>query len=162
MSAAVARAAGVRAVTTRAGAVRRPPDSGSVAVEAAILVPAVVALVLIVAGVGRIQTTGGVVDAAARAGARAASLARTPEGAQQAAEDAARDVFDKQHVPCTDLQISQPPSDPVTIGTEVLQTVDVRVTCNVPLGYLVVDGTPGSKTLKGEFVSVVDRYRSAG
>ncbi|GAA2148494.1 hypothetical protein GCM10009760_40620 [Kitasatospora kazusensis] len=147
---------------SRAGAARRPPDSGSVAVEAAILVPAVVALALIVAGVGRIQTTGGVVDAAARAGARAASLARTPEGAQQAAEDAARGVFSEQHVPCTDLQITQPSSDPVTVNNGALQTVDVRVVCTVRLGWLLVDGMPGSKTLKGEFSSVIDRYRSAG
>ncbi len=150
---------GVRGAVLRAAS-RRGPDTGSVAVEAAILAPAVVALVLIVAAVGRIQTTGGVVDAAARAGARAASLARTPEGAQQAAEDAMRDVFAKQHVPCDDLQISPVASTEVTIGTEVLESVDVKVTCTISFGYLLVDGMPGSKTLTGRFSSVIDRYRS--
>lgn len=138
----------------------RVRDSGSVAVEAAILAPAVVVLVMIVVVVGRIQTTGGVVDAAARAGARAASLARTPEAARQAAEDAVREVFTRQRVPCTEEKIQSFEDVPPEDGPAGLGTVSLTVTCEVPLGQLAVDGLPGTKTLTGSFTSVIDRYRS--
>lgn len=140
---------------------RRGPDAGSFAIEAAIIAPVVVLFVLIVVVVGRIQTTGGVVDAAARAGARAASLARTQEGAQQAAEQAAREVLTQQHVPCTDESVSPVVFDPAGADAQP-ETVSITVTCTVSLGHLTVDGAPGSKTMVGEFTSVVDRYRGTG
>ncbi|MFD9129756.1 TadE/TadG family type IV pilus assembly protein [Kitasatospora sp. NPDC059571] len=138
----------------------RRPDGGSVPIEAALLVPVVLAFVLMVVAAGRVQTTGAVVDAAARAGARAASLARTDDGADQAAADAVQGVLGRRGVHCR-----QDPGSPLTRGTLTtgavqLGTVTVRVRCTVPLSDLLgVDGVPGEKTMTGEFTSVVDRYR---
>jgi Flp pilus assembly protein TadG len=138
----------------------RPPDGGSVPIEAALLLPVVLAFVLIVVAAGRVQTAGAVVDAAARAGARAASLARTDAGADQAAADAVQDVLGRRGLHC-----AQDPNQPISRGTLAtgggeLATVTVRVRCAVPLRDLLgVDGLQGDKTMTGEFTSVVDRYR---
>ncbi|MCU7821751.1 TadE/TadG family type IV pilus assembly protein [Kitasatospora sp. DSM 101779] len=149
-------------MTARA-ARRRPAagrDTGAVPVEAALLLPVVLAFVLIVVAAGRVQSTGAVVDAAARAGARAASLARTEDGARQAAADAVQDVLGRRKVRC-----AQDPVTPVSYGTlqtpgGELGTVTVRVRCSVPLRDLLgVDALQGDKTMTGEFTSVVDRYR---
>ncbi|KQV04700.1 MULTISPECIES: TadE/TadG family type IV pilus assembly protein [unclassified Kitasatospora] len=134
-------------------------DRGSAALEAAIIAPVLVAFVLIAVAAGRIQSTGGVVDAAARSGARAASLARTPEGAQQAAGDAVLEVLRGQGVQCA--QATSPPVEYGTLNTPAgpLSTVTVRVSCTVRLSDLLVDLTPGSKTLTASFTSVLDHYR---
>ncbi|MER5866343.1 TadE family protein [Kitasatospora sp. NPDC002040] len=138
---------------------RRRGDRGSAAVEAAIIAPALVAFVLIAVAAGRIQSTGGVVDAAARSGARAASLARTPEGAQQAAGDAVLEVLRGQGVQCE--QAEHPPVEYGTLDTPAgrLNTVTVRVSCTVRLSDLLIDAMPGSKTMSASFTSVLDHYR---
>ncbi|WP_035955354.1 TadE/TadG family type IV pilus assembly protein [Kitasatospora sp. NRRL B-11411] len=135
-------------------------ERGSFAVEAAVLVPVILGFALMAVAAGRLQTTGSVVDAAARAGARAASLARTPEGAQQAAADAVRTSLASRSVRCA----AEPTGDPEygTLDTDggQLATVTVRVSCTVPLSDLLgLDGVPGHKTVTGTFTSVVDRYR---
>ncbi|MFF4339282.1 TadE/TadG family type IV pilus assembly protein [Kitasatospora sp. NPDC001540] len=142
----------------RAGS--RPRDRGSFAIEAAVLVPVVLGFALMAVAAGRLQTTGAVVDAAARAGARAASLARTPDAARQDAADAVRQALAARSVKCA----AEPTGDPVygTLATTggALTTVTVRVSCTVPLSDLVgLDGLPGSKTVTGTFTSVLDRYR---
>ncbi|MDH6125335.1 TadE/TadG family type IV pilus assembly protein [Kitasatospora sp. GP82] len=146
----------------RRPSLRKSPDAGSVAVEAAIIIPVVVIFVMIAVVAGRIQTTGGVVDAAARSGARAASLARTPEGARQAADDAAQEVFRDQRVPCSDTSIAPVEYGTISTPTGQLDTVSVTVSCKVALDYLSVGGVPGSRTMTGRFTSVIDRYRGTG
>jgi Flp pilus assembly protein TadG len=138
---------------------RRRRDRGSAALEAAIVAPVLVAFVLIAVAAGRIQSTGGVVDAAARSGARAASLARTPEGAEQAAADAVREVLRGQGSRCE--QAVNPPVEYGTLDTPAgrLDTVTVRVSCTVRLSDLLVDFVPGSKTMTASFTSVLDHYR---
>ncbi|MFE1322256.1 TadE/TadG family type IV pilus assembly protein [Kitasatospora phosalacinea] len=142
------------------GANSRAADRGSFAIEAALLVPVVLSFALMAVAAGRLQTTGAVVDAAARAGARAASLARSPEAARQDAADAVGQALAARSVKCT----AEPTGDPqygslaTTGGT--LTTVTVRVSCTVPLSDLLgLDGVPGSKTVTGTFTSVLDRYR---
>lgn len=134
-------------------------DAGAVPVEAALLLPVVLAFVLIVIAAGRVQSTGAVVDSAARAGARAASLAGEAS-ARDAAENAVRDLLGRREVHCT-----HDPTTGVGFGTVPspgggLDTVTVRVSCTVPLSDLLgVNGLGGQKTMTGEFTSVVDRYR---
>jgi len=142
--------------------VKRAPDSGSVAIEAAILAPVLLTFVLIAVVAGRIQTTGGVVDAAARSGARAASLARSADGAQQAAAEAVQEVFKDRGVRCTDATGSPVEFGTLETPTGTLRTVTVKVSCTVSLDYLLVAGTPGTKTMTSTFTSVVDRYRGTG
>ncbi|WP_217712109.1 pilus assembly protein [Kitasatospora sp. NA04385] len=120
----------------------------------------ILSFALMAVAAGRLQTTGAVVDAAARAGARAASLARTPEGARQAAADAVGQALAARQVRCETEPTGDPEYGSLRTDGGTLTTVTVRVSCTVPLSDLLgLDGTPGSKTLTGTFTSVLDRYR---
>ncbi|WP_033222538.1 TadE/TadG family type IV pilus assembly protein [Kitasatospora phosalacinea] len=139
---------------------RRGADRGSFAVEAAVLVPVILSFALMAVATGRLQTTGAVVDAAARAGARAASLARTPEGAQRAAAEAVGQALAARQVRCESEPAGEPEYGTLKTDGGTLTTVTVRVSCTVPLADLIgLDAMPGSKTLTGTFTSVLDRYR---
>ncbi|MFC9328029.1 TadE/TadG family type IV pilus assembly protein [Kitasatospora sp. NPDC057015] len=128
------------------------------AIEAAILAPALVVFILLAVAAGRIQTAGGTVEAAARAGARTASISREPARADADARAAADAVLRQDGVSCQRLDIAVGRGELETPAGRLV-TVTVSVSCEVGLGDLVVPGLPGSKALKAEFVSVVDRYR---
>ncbi|MFE7524185.1 TadE/TadG family type IV pilus assembly protein [Kitasatospora sp. NPDC057542] len=138
----------------------RRRDRGGIAIEAAIVVPGVVGLVLVAIAAGRVQTTAGTVEAAARAGARTASLQRSVDGMDQPARDSALATLRQQGVSCRDGDVRvgkgelNLPGGPVT-------TVTVTVVCDVELADLLggPSGVPVTKHLVGEFTSVVDRYR---
>nr|BFD94615.1 hypothetical protein KitaXyl93_59750 [Kitasatospora sp. Xyl93] len=144
----------------RLGFRRRRRDRGGIAIEAAIVVPGVVGLVLVAIAAGRVQTTAGTVEAAARAGARTASLQRSVDGMDQPARDSALAILRQQGVSCRngDVRVGRGelnlPDGPVT-------TVTVTVVCDVELADLLggPSGVPVTKHLVGEFTSVVDRYR---
>ncbi|WP_055589916.1 TadE/TadG family type IV pilus assembly protein [Streptacidiphilus griseoplanus] len=133
-------------------------EEGSVALEAAIIAPALLLFVLLAIAAGRLQTAGGTVDAAARAAARSASLARTAEAARQAADTAAGETLEQQGVHCSSTRVEV---DTSLFGTVPGQAGEVTavVRCTVPLDDLLVGGLPGSRTMTGRFTSVVDRYR---
>ncbi|MGA5700542.1 TadE/TadG family type IV pilus assembly protein [Peterkaempfera bronchialis] len=133
-------------------------EEGSVALEAAIIVPAVLLFVLLAIAAGRLQTAGGTVDAAARAAARSASLARTAETARQAAHSAAEETLKQQGVHCDSTRVEVDTGRfSVPLGETGQVTAVVR--CTVPLNDLLLNGLPGSRTMTGRFTSVVDRYR---
>ncbi|WP_371478257.1 TadE family protein [Kitasatospora sp. NBC_00315] len=134
------------------------PDRGSVAIEAALLAPVLLTFVLLAVAAGRIQTAGGTVDAAARAGARTASISRVDrESAGRQAEDTVREVLRQDGVSCgrTFIDVTwgelDAPAGP-------LETVTVAVDCEVGLSDLL-PGLPGTRNMHGGFTSVVDRYR---
>jgi len=142
----------------RAEAVRG--EEGSVALEAAIIAPALLLFVLLAVAAGRMQTTGGTVDAAARAAARSASLARTAEAARQAGTRAAEETLDQQGVHCTGGGRSihvDTSGFAAPLGETGWITAEVR--CTVPLDDLLLSGLPGTRTMTGRFTSVLDRYR---
>ncbi|GAA4872427.1 TadE/TadG family type IV pilus assembly protein [Kitasatospora terrestris] len=139
---------------------RRASDRGSLALEAAMLLPVVLSFALMAAAAGRLQTTGSVVDAAARAAARAASLARSEDGARSAAAEAAAQVLGDRRLRCGQDPVGQPVFRDQPFAGGNLRTVTVRVSCRVALRDLLrFDGVPGEKTVTGEFTSVIDRYR---
>ncbi|MFF4649267.1 TadE/TadG family type IV pilus assembly protein [Streptomyces sp. NPDC001380] len=143
---------------TRGAAPGGRGEEGSVALEAAIIAPALILFVLLAVAAGRLQTAGGTVDAAARAAARSASLARTAEAAQQAASGAAEETLRQQGVHCTARSVDV---DTAGLGAPLGQTGEVTavVRCTVQLDDLLLSGLPGSRTMTGRFTSVVDRYR---
>lgn len=135
-------------------------DTGSVPIETAILAPVMVLFVLLVVAAGRVQMARAAVEESARAGARAASLARTDAGAQQAANDAIAGALGERGVHCT-----HDPTRPATYGAietpgGTVRTVTVTVHCTVDLGDLMDAGSlHWDRTVTGEFTSVIDRYR---
>ncbi|MFI6844039.1 pilus assembly protein [Kitasatospora sp. NBC_00085] len=129
------------------------------AIEAAIVAPGVVALILVTVAAGRVQTAAGTVEAAARSAARTASLVRSADGTDALVERTARATLQQQGVDCRSSSVSWKPGRLESHGA-VMATVEVTVVCEVGLSDLVPGpGMPGTKRLVGTFVSVVDRYR---
>ncbi|MGW2371481.1 TadE/TadG family type IV pilus assembly protein [Kitasatospora sp. NPDC001683] len=146
----------------RPGWRRRPrrPDRGGIAIEAAIVVPGVVGLVLLAIAAGRVQTAAGTVEAAARAGARTGSLQRSVAGVDQPARDSALATLRQQGVSCREQDVRVSTGELQLEGGPVV-TVKVTVVCDVELADLLggPSGVPVTKHLVGEFISVMDRYR---
>jgi Flp pilus assembly protein TadG len=134
-------------------------DAGSAAVEMAIIAPALIALMLLVVGMGRLSHGREQVEVAAAQAARAASLQRAPGRAQAAAQAAAEDTLTSRGVTCT-------PS-PVPTTTDVTDDrpggdITVTVSCTVKLSDLFLAGFPGSHTWTATVTTPVDTYEQAG
>ena len=128
-------------------------DRGSASVEAAIAVVALLGVAFFVVGALRIVGTGSDVDAAARAGARAAASRYNTVLAHEAATEVVSGALADRGVACTNLAVSV--SGDLTPGS----VVSVDVSCTVGLGDVVLAGFPGSRTMSGRGVEYVDTVR---
>jgi Flp pilus assembly protein TadG len=133
------------------------PERGSIALEVAVVAPALLLLIGLVVGAGRIALAEQAVQQAAAQAARDTSLARTPSAGVTAGRATAARVLSGQGLDCTSSSTSvsaaalgYPPGQP--------GTVTVATTCQVRLGDLVVPGFPGVKTLRAEASMVVDTF----
>ena len=133
-------------------------ERGSATLELAIIGPALIVLLAVVIAAGRIQVAGGAVEQAAAAGAREASIARTPAAAAAIAEAAATRVLTQQDLDCAALTVTTDTSGYAAPVGQVGQ-VGATVTCVVPLSDLGVPVLPGARTLTAQSTSVLDRYR---
>lgn len=134
-------------------------DRGSVAIEAAIVTPLLVAFLCMAIAAGRLVISGGEIDSAAEDAARAASIERTYAAAQAAARTAAAESLRGQGIMCASRSVSVDAGGlNVPVGQVGYVTVTVR--CTVTLSDLLLPGTPGAHTLTSHFTSVVDAYRS--
>jgi Flp pilus assembly protein TadG len=133
-------------------------ERGSATLELAIIGPALIVLLAVVIAAGRIQVAGGAVEQAAAAGAREASIARTPAAAAAIAEAAATRVLTQQDLDCAALTVTTDTSGYAVPVGQVGQ-VAATVTCVVPLSDLGVPVLPGARTLTAQSTSVLDRYR---
>lgn len=139
-----------RRALRRAGHASR--DRGSIAVEVVLLAPLLIALLLLVVGMGRIAHTRGQVEGAAADAARSASLARTPDAARKAGEQAARDHLG-DHA-CRSLGVA--------IDTAALRpggTVAARVRCVTSLAGLGMAGFPGNRAFTATVQAPIDLHR---
>ncbi|MFF4188919.1 TadE/TadG family type IV pilus assembly protein, partial [Streptomyces sp. NPDC001691] len=142
--------------------VRAGNDEGSVAVEAAIIVPVLIVLVLLFVAGARLSLAGQKTDAAAQAAARAASLARTPTAGSADAKAAAADALASSGQVCSHTRV-EAHVEGLAVPVGQVSTVTVTVACTVPIGDLVlVGGGPGVHTVQATFTSTVDAYRSRG
>lgn len=132
----------------------RKNERGSATLELTLLTPLLLSLLLLVVAGGRIVNVRGDLDAAARDGARAASLARTSE---QARIDATAAV-DASLVE-RDLSCSDPAYDIDTTNFRAGGTVAVKIDCSVSLSDLTMLPLPSGKQLSASFTEVVDTYR---
>lgn len=134
-------------------------EHGSATLELAILSPAVLALLALAIAAGRIQVAGGAVEQAAAAAARTASIARTPSTARAAATEEARTSLRQQGITCGALDVTLDTAGfAVPVGRPA--QVEVSVACTVALSDLAVPGLPGTRTLRAQVASPLDRYRS--
>ena len=134
-------------------------DVGSVTVEAAVIAPVLVLVLLLMIAAGRISLTESVIDQAATSAARAASLARTSQAAQQAATEAARAALAEQHLSCGELAVTIDTAGFARAPGQPAQVV-VEVSCVLALSDIGLPGLPGTVTQSSRFASPLDPYRS--
>lgn len=133
-------------------------DEGTSAIEAAILAPALLALLALAIVAMRIEVAGEAVESSAHDAARAASISRTASDARTAARTAARTTLGEEGLVCRSLTVSVDTSQfsrPVGQPAAVTATV----TCVVSLSDIAIPGLAGSTTLTSTFVSDLDQYR---
>ncbi|MFI6340703.1 TadE/TadG family type IV pilus assembly protein [Streptomyces sp. NPDC050535] len=133
-------------------------DEGSAAIEAAIVLPALIMFLCLAIAGGRIVTSGSKIDSAAEDAAREASIHRTVGSAQRAAHAAAAESLNDQGIRCSSTSVSVATGG-LSVPVGQVGTVTVTVTCTVPLSDLLLPGVPGARTLTSTASSVVDQYR---
>ncbi|WP_255432643.1 TadE/TadG family type IV pilus assembly protein [Amycolatopsis sp. WAC 04197] len=131
-------------------------DTGSVSVEAAVLVPAVILVGLLIIAGARVSSAEQAVDNAATAAARAASIARSPHSAQQAGVAVARDRLGREGITCQETSVSVDASQ-IAVGRAGL--VRASVTCRVALSDLALPVPGGTRLITSSFTSPADPYR---
>ncbi|MFJ9121309.1 TadE family protein [Streptomyces sp. NPDC102394] len=139
-------------------ACRLRSDGGSVAIEAAIVLPALIMFLCLALAGGRIVTSGAKIDAAAQDAAREASIHRTAAAAQAAAQAAAAESLNDQGIACASSSVHVDTGG-LSVPVGQVGTVTATVTCTVTLADLLLPGVPGARTLTATATSVVDRFR---
>ena len=129
-------------------------EDGSAAAEMAIITTPLVLILLFIVTGGRYVTARAEVDAAARDGARAASIARTPDAAVAAARETAAGSLDSDGPACRSVDVTVDTATFVPGGT-----VTVEVRCTVSLSDVSLLRLPASRTITSRFVAPVDTYR---
>ena len=135
----------------------RSRDTGSVALEAAVLTPALLMLGLLIVAGGRVAVAHARVEAAASSAARAASLTRSASNATAAAKAEAAAALASDHITCKNLIVSVNGDFTAPLGAPA--TVQVRLTCTATLADLALPGLPGAKTVTATATSPLDSWR---
>jgi Flp pilus assembly protein TadG len=146
-------------VTARVRAPQHRGEAGSVAVEIALLAPALVLVLgLLIAG-GRLWFARTSVVEAAQTSARAASLARSPGEASAVGGEAGRQSLSTAGLRCATSSVHvSTAAFGVPVGTPATVTSDVS--CSVPFGDVFLPGMPGSISLDGHGSAALDTYRA--
>ena len=131
-------------------------DDGTLAVEAAIVAPVLLVLMLLVVYAGRAASTDADVRSAAARAARAASMTGDLTAAETAATDIALANLATAGIACTTTDIR------VTADTRAGGTVTVIVGCEVANTDLAMLAVPGSRWSTATANQVVDTYRGGG
>ena len=133
-------------------------DRGSAAVEMVIIAPALIALMLLIVGMGRLSHGKQQVEVAAAQAARAASLQRVPAQAQGAAQSAAQDTLTSRGVTCSALSVP-----PIDLSTDIPGgEITVQVSCTVKLSDLFMAGFPSSHTWTASVTTPIATFEQAG
>jgi Flp pilus assembly protein TadG len=129
-------------------------DTGTMALELALLTPLLVAFMMVMVGLGRVVEAKSQVDGAARDAARAASLERSRSQAHTAAEHAAEATLSGRKwcrkVPSTSVDLS---------AWGPGGQVSVTVSCDIDLTGLSLIGFRPSRTMTGNATAPIDTLR---
>ena len=129
-------------------------DRGSSTTELVIVTPIVVVILLLVVALGRYAHGKQLVEQAAAAAARAASLASTSSRAQDRALQAASGSLNDAGVSCASMSTAVDTSSFRAGGTVI-----VTVTCTADLSGLTLAGVPGSATMSASGAAPLENYR---
>jgi Flp pilus assembly protein TadG len=124
------------------------------ALELAILAPVVIAMLLAVVALGRVTHGRTLVDQAAAAAARAASLSDSPAQARLDAVQAATETLTGAGLSCEAASV-----DVDTSGFRPGGQVTATVACTADLSALVLAGVPGTLSLRAVATSPIEALR---
>lgn len=127
------------------------------ALELAILAPALIVMMMLVVGFGRVAHGGHQAEQAASAAARAASLAISPDQAVHNGRAAAADTLIQAGISCRNLNVSVD-----VTGFHPSGSVEVTVRCVADLSAVAIAGFPGTKTFTTSSRAVLEPYRDLG
>jgi Flp pilus assembly protein TadG len=137
---------------------RHRDERGSVAIEAAIGVPAFGLFIAMIILGGRVEIANQAVDAAAYEAARAASIERTQSEAISSGTSAATSSLNDQGLQCATTNVTvNAAAFNAPLGTT--GQVTATVTCKVDVADLAIPGLPGTRTITATASSPVDAYR---
>jgi len=128
---------------------------GSIAVEVAVIAPALLFLMLLVVYAGKVSEADGNVERAASDAARAASLRQHPGDATDDAQTSATANLAAAGVPCLNITTTVDTTDFAPGGT-----VTVTVRCEASMADVTLLGVPGRRTFTATATEVIDTYRS--
>jgi Flp pilus assembly protein TadG len=129
-------------------------ERGSIAVEVAVIAPALLFLMLLVVYAGKVSEADGNVERAASNAARAASLRQHPTDAIDDARVASSKNLAAAGVPCLTLATTVDTADFGPGGT-----VTVTVSCRASMSDVALLGVPGRRTFTATATEVIDTYR---
>lgn len=132
----------------------RDRETGSLAVELAIVMPLLLLMLSLVYGYGRVAQMNGTLEAGTRDAARSASQARSAEEARLVADRAVRSSLPAGAARCLETLDVRLRGGVFTAGFPVT----VEATCSYPLGDLL-PGVPGTVETSSAFTSPVDPNR---
>lgn len=134
-------------------------DRGSVAIEVAILAPALILLVVTGIAAGRTVLAANMVADAAHDAARAASLARTASDARLAAARTAERNLSGRGYTCVNPTVTADTGG-FNIALGQPATVTVTISCTISYADLVkIPGMPGGRVITNSFTSPLDQFR---
>lgn len=133
------------------------PERGSGSIEAAIVVPALGAFIVLLIFAGRVAVTHQSLQSVAAEGARAASLERNGDAAVRRAQEVVAATLANQGLRCSSTSVEVDIAGfAAPVGTAA--SVSVSVTCLVDLTDLMVP-LPGNRTIRAEVSSPIDQWR---
>lgn len=135
---------------------RRRTERGATAVEAALVIPAILLLAALTAASWRLWQARGDAQSAAETAARAASTAHGPTqageiGPRAAVADLAGSLCRSPSIRMDVSGLNAPVGWPGVVGA--------RVTCTVSMSDLVLPGLPGSMTASAVAEAPIDSHR---
>ena len=129
-------------------------DRGSSTAELVIVTPIVIVMLLLVVAFGRYAHGRQLVEQAAAAAARSASLSATAVQADDRARQAASASLSDAGVSCTSMSIAVDSGDFRAGGT-----VGVTLACTADLSGLALAGLPGSVTMTATGRAPLEKFR---
>lgn len=137
---------------------RQDFERGSQAVQAVIVIPAVMLVATLLGVGGKIALTEQAISSAAADAARTASLSRSAGEARSAARDTAADTLAQQDLDCASLAVNVNAAAFTTApGQEATVTTDIN--CTLDLSTFMLPGLPGTMTFDASAASPLDTYR---
>jgi hypothetical protein len=133
---------------------RHRSESGSLAVEMAMVAPGILLIFALIFAYGRAAQVNGTLESGTRDAARSVTLARSYDDALDRANAVLLDAIKDSPRSCQD-------SLKLTIVGDYLpgEPVTVNATCTYDLSDLGLPGAPGELTARSSFTSMLDPYR---